>query len=70
MTSPAATASYEVFARRKRSDPMRHIGCVEAPTPELARVYARTTYDEEPWIEMWIVCRSDVISVLDVQKGA
>jgi 1,2-phenylacetyl-CoA epoxidase PaaB subunit len=39
---------WEVFARRKRADHFEHIGCVEAPNPDLGRVYAWQTYDEAP----------------------
>jgi 1,2-phenylacetyl-CoA epoxidase PaaB subunit len=59
---------FEVFARRQRTDPLRHIGCVEAPSVDLARVYARTTYDEEDWIEMWIVDREAMVPVLQLRS--
>jgi 1,2-phenylacetyl-CoA epoxidase PaaB subunit len=55
---------YEVFARKARIDPLRHVGRVVAPDDDIAQAYARATYDEERWIEMIIVPRSDVISVL------
>ncbi len=58
-----AEASYEVFARKKRGEPLRHIGCIDAPGDELARVYAWKTYDEENWFEMCVVPRSAVIPV-------
>lgn len=54
---------YEVFARKSRGDPLRHVGCVDAPGEELARVYAWKTYDEEKWFEMCVVHRSAVIPV-------
>ena len=41
-----------VFARKNREDPLHHIGSVHASDPELARVYAWKTYDEERWFEM------------------
>ncbi len=43
---------YVVFARKNREDPLYHIGSVHASDPELARVYAWKTYDEERWFEM------------------
>jgi 1,2-phenylacetyl-CoA epoxidase PaaB subunit len=48
---------YEVFARKSRLDPLRHVGSVVAPDDDLAAAYARATYDEERWIEMVIVPR-------------
>ncbi len=48
---------WEVFARRKRADHFEHIGCVEAPNPNLGRVYAWQTYDEAKWFEMIVAPR-------------
>ncbi len=48
---------WEVFARRKRADHFEHIGCVEAPNPDLGRVYAWQTYDEAKWFEMIVAPR-------------
>jgi 1,2-phenylacetyl-CoA epoxidase PaaB subunit len=49
---------YVVFARKNREDPLHHIGSVHASDPELAKVYAWKTYDEERWFEM-VVARQD-----------
>ncbi len=54
---------YEVFARSKRGEPLRHIGCIDAPDEALARVYAWKTYDEESWFEMCVVPRSAIVPV-------
>ena len=54
---------YDVFARKNRGEPLRHIGYVDASSEALARVYAWTTYDEENWFEMCIVQRDNVIPV-------
>lgn len=48
---------YEVFARKSRGEPLHHIGNLNAPDNELARVYAYDTYDEEKWFDMFIVDR-------------
>jgi len=48
---------YEVFARQKREDRFEHIGTVQAPGAELARVYAWQTYDEAKWFEMIVAAR-------------
>lgn len=54
---------YEVFARKAHSEPLMHVGSVNASDHELAKVYAWTTYDEENWIEMCVVERDSVIRV-------
>ena len=54
---------YDVFARKARVDPLRHVGRVVAPDDDLAQAYARATYDEERWIEMAIVRRDHVIAL-------
>lgn len=59
----AAVREYEVFARKARVDPLRHVGRVVAPDDDLAKAYARATYDEERWVEMIIVPRESVISL-------
>ena len=56
---------YEVFARKTRGEPLRHIGNLNAPDDELARVYAYDTYDEEKWFDMWVVDRSDLHEVFN-----
>lgn len=48
---------YEVFARQKREDRFEHIGTVQAPGAELARVYAWQIYDEAKWFEMSVAPR-------------
>lgn len=54
---------YDVFARKKRGEPLRHVGYVDAPGDELAKVYAWKTYDEENWFEMCVVPRRAVLPV-------
>jgi 1,2-phenylacetyl-CoA epoxidase PaaB subunit len=54
---------YEVFARKTREEPLRHIGFINALDPELARVCASTTYDEQNWFEMCIVPRAAIVPV-------
>ena len=55
--------TYDVFARKSRGEPLRHIGYLEALDDELARVYAWRTYDEESWFEMCVVRRDQIIPV-------
>jgi len=40
-----------------------HIGYVNAPGIDLAKVYAHTVYNEENWIELCVVNRGDIIPV-------
>ncbi|MEK9499652.1 hypothetical protein [Gaopeijia maritima] len=54
---------YDVFARKERGDPLHHIGYIDAPDSELARVYAWRAYDEQNWFEMCIVPREAIIAV-------
>jgi 1,2-phenylacetyl-CoA epoxidase PaaB subunit len=54
---------YEVFARKARAEPLHQVGSVVAPDDDLARAYARATYDEERWVELMIVPRDAVIQL-------
>jgi 1,2-phenylacetyl-CoA epoxidase PaaB subunit len=54
---------FEVFARKTREEPLRHIGFVNAMDGELARVYAWKTYDEQNWLEMCVVPRAAILPV-------
>ena len=56
-------SQYEVFARKERGDPLRHVGYLDAVDDDLARVYAWKTYDEERWFEMCVIPRSAIIAV-------
>ena len=56
---------YEVFARKTRGEPLRHIGNLNAPDDELARVYAFNTYDEEKWFDMFVVARDRFLEVFN-----
>lgn len=58
---------YEVFARRHRKDSLAHIGTVIAPNEDLAAAYARSIYNEEPWIEMRVVARRALISAIELE---
>ena len=58
-----AETVYEVFGRMSSEEELMHIGYVNAPGVELAKVYAHTVYNEENWIELCVVKREDVIPV-------
>ena len=51
---------YEVFAQIEPGGPISHVGNLNAPGMELAKVYARRIYDEERWSEMWVVPRVEI----------
>jgi len=55
---------YEVFAKVKTEDPLRHCGNVMASDEEGAKVYAYKMYDEFPWSEMVVIPRRDIITVI------
>lgn len=59
---------YEVFARKKRADRFEHVGTVTAPNPDLARVYAWQTYDEQKWFEM-AVARRDAFEAVNREEA-
>jgi 1,2-phenylacetyl-CoA epoxidase PaaB subunit len=51
---------WEVFARMAYEQPLHHVGTVTEADEDLAVVSARAIYDEQPWIEMIIVPRSEI----------
>lgn len=53
-----------VLARRAYEEPLRQVGTVEADDLDLARVYARSIYDEFAWIEMAVVPRDALVTVI------
>lgn len=54
---------YELFTRHKRGDELIHRGSVTASTDQLAKLYATKTYDEEGWVEMFLVRREHMINI-------
>jgi 1,2-phenylacetyl-CoA epoxidase PaaB subunit len=54
---------YEVLARSRRGDPLRHIGTLAAPSDDLARAYARWLYDEESWADVAVVRHDSLLAV-------
>lgn len=56
---------YEVFARKTRGEALRHIGNLNAPDDELAKVYAFNTYDEEKWFDMYVTQRDRFLEVFN-----
>lgn len=56
---------YDVFAKIRPEDPLRHVGNVIAPDDDLARVYAFTLYQEWSWSEMIAVPRRAIHTVVE-----
>lgn len=54
-----------VLARRQYDEPLRQVGAVEADDSELACVYARSIYDEFAWVEMAVVPRDALLTVIE-----
>jgi hypothetical protein len=54
-----------VLARRAYDEPLRQVGTVEADERELAIVYARSIYDEFNWVEMALVPREALVTVIE-----
>ena len=53
-----------VFARRRYDEPLAQIGTVTSDDPAMAAIYAQSIYDEHPWIEMIVVPRPAVRTVI------
>ena len=60
---------WQVYARRKFEEPLHEIGNVMADDVELAKVYARRSYDEFAWVEMVIVPRETIVHVIETLGG-
>lgn len=54
-----------VLARRAYDEPLHQVGTIEADDHDLACVYARSIYDEFAWIEMVIVPRDAIVTVIE-----
>ena len=57
--------AWQVYARRKYEEPLHEIGNVMADDVELAKVYARSIYDEFSWVEMVIIPRDSIVTVIE-----
>ena len=58
------TRVWQVYARRTYQEPLHEIGNVMADDVELAQVYARSIYDEFSWVEMVIIPRESIVTVI------
>ena len=53
-----------VFARRRYEEPLCQVGTVTTDDPAMAALFAQSIYDEHPWIEMIVVPRHAVHTVV------
>ena len=58
------THVWQVYARRKYDEPLHEIGNGMADDVDLAQVYARSIYDEFSWVEMVIIPRESIVTVI------
>lgn len=61
---PSLRPCWVVFARRKYEEPIYQVGTVTADDEEMAVIYARSIYDEHPWVEMVIAPRGTMKTVI------
>lgn len=61
---PSLRTVWVVLARRKYDEPLYEVGTVTADDPTLAVLFARSIYDEHPWIEMVVVPRGAMRTVI------
>jgi 1,2-phenylacetyl-CoA epoxidase PaaB subunit len=61
---PSLRTAWLVFARRRYDEPLYQVGTVTADDPEMAVIFARSIYDEHPWIEMIVVPRHETHTVI------
>ncbi len=55
---------WQVYARTRYEEPLHEIGNVMADDVELAKVYALSIYDEFSWIEMVLIPRDTIVTVI------
>ena len=61
---PSLRTAWVVLARRRYEEPLYQVGTVTADDPGMAALYARSIYDEHPWIEMVVVPRGAMRTVI------
>ncbi len=64
MTVATATKhDYLLLTRINRGDELIHVGTFKAVNENLAKIYAQHIYDEEDWVEMYVVKKEDLVCV-------
>jgi len=54
---------YQLFARRKKDEPLQHIGTVGASEPDDAEVFAYKLYDQWRWTELFVAPSRSLVQV-------
>lgn len=54
---------YLLLTRINRGDELIHVGTFKAVNDDLAKIYAQHIYDEEDWVEMYVVKKDALVSV-------
>jgi len=54
---------YLLLTRINRGDELIHVGTFKAVNDDLAKIYAQHIYDEEDWVEMFIVKKEALVCV-------
>lgn len=55
--------TYEVFHQEKRGAHHEHVGCVRAPSPELALVFAKEQFARrKKCVNLWVVRSADILA--------
>jgi 1,2-phenylacetyl-CoA epoxidase PaaB subunit len=63
-SKPSLRPCWVVFARRRYDESLYEVGSVTADDPEMAVIFAQSIYDEHPWIEMLVVPRLAMRTVI------
>jgi 1,2-phenylacetyl-CoA epoxidase PaaB subunit len=61
---PSLRPVWLVMARRKYDEPLYQVGTVTAEHADMAALFAESIYDEHPWIEMIVVPRRSMRTVI------
>lgn len=54
---------YLLLTRIKRGDELIHVGTFKAVNETIATIYAQHIYDEEDWVEMYVVKKEALVCV-------
>lgn len=52
---------YLLFTRINRGDDLMQVGSFKATCDDLAKIYASHIYDEEDWVEMYVVQKESLV---------
>jgi 1,2-phenylacetyl-CoA epoxidase PaaB subunit len=61
---PSQRTCWVVFARRRYDESLYQVGTVTSDDADMAVLFAQSIYDEHPWIEMVVVPRHEMRTVI------